>query len=199
MPSRGINQLPIRAPTMPTAMSPIKPNPPPSTIRPASQPATRPTKRITRRLSPVMCIVQPSGGLVRPTHRGNSLVRQLVSGALVPSPLAILSAHTLESGCAAMSRLIVISGGQSGVDRAALDAAIARGVPYEGWCPSGGWAEDLPEAPGVLVRYPLLRETPRADPAERTELNVRDSDACLIVVDAGGIDASRGTALAEQL
>jgi hypothetical protein len=98
-----------------------------------------------------------------------------------------------------MSRLIVISGGQTGVDRAALDAAIARGVPYEGWCPSGGWAEDLPEAPGVLVRYPLLRETPRADPAERTELNVRDSDACLIVVDAGGIAASRGTALAEQL
>jgi len=98
-----------------------------------------------------------------------------------------------------MSRLIVISGGQSGVDRAALDAAIAGGVPYEGWCPRGGWAEDLPEPPGVLVRYPLLRATPLADPAERTELNVRDSDACLIVVNGAGTAVSHGTALAEKL
>jgi len=98
-----------------------------------------------------------------------------------------------------MSRLIVISGGQSGVDRAALDAAIAHGIPYGGWCPRCGWAEDLPEPPGIRARYPLLRETPLADPAERTEWNVRDSDACLIIVDADGIAASRGTALAQEL
>jgi hypothetical protein len=99
----------------------------------------------------------------------------------------------------AVSRLIVISGGQSGVDRAALDEAIAHGIPFGGWCPLGGWAEDLPNPPGVRSSYPLLRETPLADPAQRTEWNVRDSDACLIVVDAGGTRASPGTALAEQL
>jgi Circularly permutated YpsA SLOG family len=98
-----------------------------------------------------------------------------------------------------MSSFIVISGGQSGVDRAALDAAVACGIPYSGWCPRGGWAEDLPEPPGIRARYPLLRETPLADPAERTEWNVRDSDACLIIVDTDGIAASRGTALAQEL
>ncbi len=98
-----------------------------------------------------------------------------------------------------MPQLIIISGGQSGVDRAALDVAIARGIPYGGWCPKGGWAEDMPEPPGLLARYPHLRETPSADPAERTAWNVRDSDACLILVDAGGVAVSGGTALAETL
>jgi len=75
----------------------------------------------------------------------------------------------------------LISGGQSGVDRAALDFAIARGIPYGGWCPRGGWAEDQPEPPGLLAAYPCLRETPSANPAERTRWNVRDSDATLIL------------------
>jgi hypothetical protein len=75
----------------------------------------------------------------------------------------------------------VVSGGQSGVDRAALDAAIACGLPYGGWCPSGGWAEDLPEAPGLLRRYPQLRATSVVDPAVRTRWNVRDSDATLVL------------------
>jgi hypothetical protein len=69
----------------------------------------------------------------------------------------------------------IVSGGQSGVDRAALDVAIARGIPYGGWCPKGGWAEDMPAPPGLLAHYPHLRETPSADPAERTAWNVRDS------------------------
>ena len=68
-----------------------------------------------------------------------------------------------------------------------------------GWCPHGGWAEDFPAPPGLLARYPKLKETPLADPAQRTEWNVRDADACLIIVDAGGIDVSRGTALAREL
>jgi Circularly permutated YpsA SLOG family len=92
----------------------------------------------------------------------------------------------------------LLSGGQSGVDRAALDVALARGVAYGGWCPKGGWAEDFPEPPGVLAKYPQLAETPLADPAQRTEWNVRDADACLIVVDAGGLAVSRGTALARN-
>jgi len=94
---------------------------------------------------------------------------------------------------------MIISGGQTGVDRAALDEAIARGVPYGGWCPKGGWAEDMTEPSGLLASYPHLRETPSADPAERTAWNVRDSDACLILVDAGGVAVSGGTALAETL
>lgn len=97
------------------------------------------------------------------------------------------------------ARLIIISGGQSGVDRAALDEAIARGIPYGGWFPKGGWAEDRPQPPGLLAAYPQLRETQSADPAERTEWNVRDSDACLILVDDGGVAVSGGTALAERL
>jgi len=95
--------------------------------------------------------------------------------------------------------MILISGGQSGVDRAALDVAIARGVDYAGWCPRGGWAEDFPAPPGLLANYPKLKETPRADPAQRTDWNVRDADACLIIVDAGGIDISGGTTLAREI
>ena len=52
------------------------------------------------------------------------------------------------------------SGGQTGVDRAALDAAVLTGRPYEGWCPKGGWAEDFLRPPGLLTIYPCLMETP---------------------------------------
>jgi hypothetical protein len=93
----------------------------------------------------------------------------------------------------------LLSGGQSGVDRAVLDVAVERGIGYGGWCPKGGWAEDFPKPPGLLAKYPMLQETPLADPAQRTEWNVRDADACVIVVDAGGLDVSAGTALAQQL
>jgi hypothetical protein len=93
----------------------------------------------------------------------------------------------------------LLSGGQSGVDRAALDVAVARGIDYGGWCPQGGWAEDFPQPPGLLAKYPRLKETPLADPAQRTEWNVRDAHACLIIVDAGGVEVSAGTALAREL
>jgi Circularly permutated YpsA SLOG family len=89
----------------------------------------------------------------------------------------------------------VISGGQSGVDRAALDSAIELGLPYGGWCPHGGWAEDLNEPPGLLALYPHLRATPALDPAQRTRWNVRDSDATLILVPGGRAQAGSGTAL----
>jgi hypothetical protein len=87
----------------------------------------------------------------------------------------------------------IVSGGQTGVDRAALDVAIALGIPYGGWCPRGGWAEDLPEPPGLLSTYPGLAETPAADPEQRTRWNVRDSDATVIVTSVGVVSA--GTAL----
>jgi hypothetical protein len=70
----------------------------------------------------------------------------------------------------------IVSGGQTGVDRAALDVAIALGIPHGGWCPCGRLAEDGP----IPARY-QLRETEPPDYAVRTEANVRDSDATLIV------------------
>jgi hypothetical protein len=69
----------------------------------------------------------------------------------------------------------IISGGQTGADRAALDWAILHRIPHGGWCPKGRLAEDGP-IPG---RY-RLRETPAADYATRTEWNVRDADATVI-------------------
>jgi hypothetical protein len=90
----------------------------------------------------------------------------------------------------------IVSGGQSGVDRAALDAAIEAGIAYEGWCPKGGWAEDMPEPPGVLARYPHLRETPEVSPGQRTTWNVRDSGAVMVLVGRGGLAVSNGTSLA---
>jgi Circularly permutated YpsA SLOG family len=74
------------------------------------------------------------------------------------------------------------SGGQTGVDRAALDAAVLTGRPYEGWCPKGGWAEDFLHPPGLLTKYPNLMETPSKSPEQRTERNVRDSAATVVFV-----------------
>lgn len=73
----------------------------------------------------------------------------------------------------------VVSGGQTGADRAALDWALRHGVEYGGWCPRGGIAED---GPGLLGVYPALQETPTEDPDVRTAWNVRDSDATLVLV-----------------
>ena len=70
----------------------------------------------------------------------------------------------------------VVSGGQTGVDRAALDAATAVGLASGGWCPRGRRAEDGP----IPSRYPL-RETPGAGYPERTAWNVRDSDATVVL------------------
>jgi hypothetical protein len=70
----------------------------------------------------------------------------------------------------------IVSGGQTGVDRGALDAALALGLPCGGWCPRGRLAEDGPIDP----RYPL-RETPSSRYPERTEWNVRASDGTLIL------------------
>ena len=92
--------------------------------------------------------------------------------------------------------LTIVSGGQTGVDRAALDVAIERGIAYRGWCPKGGWAEDQPSPPGVLALYAELRETPDADPRQRTEWNVRDSDRLMVLVGRAGLPVSKGTAFA---
>jgi len=81
----------------------------------------------------------------------------------------------------------ILSGGQTGVDRAALDVGLALNIPVGGWCPQGRRAEDdiIPD------RYPLV-ETPEADYDTRTRRNVEDADGTLIL-NRGALDG--GTAL----
>ncbi len=70
----------------------------------------------------------------------------------------------------------IISGGQTGADRAALDFAIDNGIPYGGWLPKGRKTED-----GRLSETYHLQEMPTEDYAKRTEMNVLDSDGTVIV------------------
>ena len=70
------------------------------------------------------------------------------------------------------------SGGQTGVDRAALDTARKYGIEICGWCPKGGWAEDYSSPPGLLAEYPELKETPSAGTSQRTRWKRRGS--CLM-------------------
>jgi hypothetical protein len=69
----------------------------------------------------------------------------------------------------------IISGGQTGADRAALDWAIKNGIPHGGWCPRGRKAED-----GVIDAKYQLQQTPSSNYLERTKWNVRDSDGTVI-------------------
>lgn len=71
--------------------------------------------------------------------------------------------------------IIIISGGQTGADRAALDFAIKHEIPHGGWCPNGRKALD-----GPLEEKYKLKETPSEEYLERTEWNVRDSDATVV-------------------
>ena len=70
----------------------------------------------------------------------------------------------------------LISGGQTGVDRGALDAALELAIPHGGWCPRGRLAEDGP----IPDQY-QLRESHSPEYPVRTEQNVLDSDATLIL------------------
>jgi hypothetical protein len=85
----------------------------------------------------------------------------------------------------------IVSGGQTGVDRAALDTAIELGIPHGGWCPRGRLAED-----GRIPPRYRLRQTASPDYKVRTERNVLDSDATLIVTRG---EPSGGTELTRRL
>ncbi|NDV25045.1 molybdenum cofactor carrier [Desulfovibrio sp. JC010] len=87
--------------------------------------------------------------------------------------------------------MTIVSGGQTGVDRGALDAAIELGIPHRGWCPKGRKAEDGP----IPARY-NMRETIGWQYWIRTEKNVLDSDGTLIFP---GEKESKGTALTVRL
>ncbi len=85
----------------------------------------------------------------------------------------------------------IVSGGQTGVDRGALNAAIELGIEHGGWCPQGRLAED-----GVIPAQYALTETDSADYPARTEQNVVDSDGTLIL-HRGRL--SGGTSLTQQM
>lgn len=95
-----------------------------------------------------------------------------------------------------MKNLItIISGGQTGVDQAALKAAFEQGFQIGGWCPPGRICEngEIPE------EYPLIESlldrssnAPLIKHSQRTELNVRDSDATLVLLPAG-LEHDQGT------
>lgn len=73
----------------------------------------------------------------------------------------------------------IISGGQTGADRAALDWAIENQVLHGGYCPKGRLAEDGP----IPTSYAMV-ETKTDKYPERTKLNVESSNATLVIVDA---------------
>jgi Circularly permutated YpsA SLOG family len=85
------------------------------------------------------------------------------------------------------AQIKIVSGGQTGVDRAALDFAIQNSFAHGGWCPRGRLAED-----GIIQPIYQLRETASPEYEERTERNVLDSDATLVV--ARERELSSGTA-----
>lgn len=90
---------------------------------------------------------------------------------------------------------MIVSGGQTGVDRGALDAAIERGMQHGGWCPGGRRAED-----GVIPSRYALRENDSRRYAARTERNVRNSDGTLVLYEREAIGGTRLTMrLARQL
>ena len=70
----------------------------------------------------------------------------------------------------------ICSGGQTGVDRAALDVGLVLGIAIGGWCPKGGRSED-----GVIDKVYGLQETESSDYQPRTRKNIEDSDGTLIL------------------
>jgi hypothetical protein len=85
----------------------------------------------------------------------------------------------------------IISGGQTGVDRAALDVALELSLPCGGWCPRGRRAED-----GVIPAIYPLQETDSDEYAPRTARNVLDTDATLVITRG---EPTRGTALTVEI
>lgn len=120
--------------------------------------------------------------------RAHLVQRSLSLGAVIPQAMDCNVEGPLPVGR-------VISGCQTGVDRAALDWAIARRIPHGGWCPNGRRAED-----GTIPSRYAMRETASRGYAERTRRNVEDSAATLIL-NLGALDGGtrRTVELCERL
>ncbi|NNM60469.1 MAG: molybdenum cofactor carrier [Legionellales bacterium] len=87
----------------------------------------------------------------------------------------------------------IVSGGQTGVDRAALDVAVALGINHGGWCPRRRLCET-----GLIPSTYNLKETTTSTWDERTILNIRDSDATLVLLNKTPINVTDGTILTLQ-
>jgi hypothetical protein len=87
----------------------------------------------------------------------------------------------------------IISGGQTGADRAALDFAIETNIPHGGWIPKGRRTEE-----GPLADKYQLRERPDRSYAKRTEQNILDSDGTLII-SHGMLSRFSGSVLTRRL
>lgn len=107
-----------------------------------------------------------------PNQRVNERVEILADGTVVETVFP----RRLQTSLPDWLPNTVVSGGQTGVDRAALDWACNHRIPHGGWCPQGRRASDGP----LSAKY-QLRETESAGYRQRTKLNVKDSDATLIL------------------
>lgn len=87
----------------------------------------------------------------------------------------------------------IVSGGQTGVDQAALEVAIKLNIAHGGWCPKGRLAEN-----GVIPSKYSLTETESGDYSVRTKLNIRDSDGTLILLPNTTKKITDGTVLTIQ-
>ena len=132
-----------------------------------------------------------------------SIVISVISGALTlliiggafsqifMPPVVALEPQNQSQPQPSHPRLWLVTGGQTGVDRATLDTALSLFLPVRGWCPKGRLAED-----GMIPPVYPLQETTSTEYAVRTEWNVRDSDATLILA-YGPLEG--GTKLTEDL
>jgi hypothetical protein len=109
-------------------------------------------------------------------------------GVRFPSNLEPRTLNRALKGLSLPALTKVVSGGQTGVDRAALDAAAELGVRCGGWCPRGRRAEDG----SIPLGYPL-QETPSSGYVQRTQWNVRDSDGTLILTRGAPTGGTAGT------
>ena len=94
--------------------------------------------------------------------------------------------------CSPAKIAVIRSGGQTGADRGAIDAAREMGTPIAGWCPAGGLAEDYEPPLGLKKDYPEFIDTPSEGYVQRTGWNVRDAHATLIVI-PNGLETGSGT------
>ncbi len=134
--------------------------------RNCSKPRIEPPIRAAKRLRPMS---HPK----RPGSRHRSLA--VPSGD--PASVTGDAGHTAELPM--FLPQVIVSGGQTGVDRAALDIAMERGIPHGGWCPRGRLAED-----GQVPLHYGLQETDSSEYRVRTERNVIDSSATLVLYSA---------------
>lgn len=91
-------------------------------------------------------------------------------------PVTFTLVNDVETSLRQLQLAVIVSGGQTGVDRAALDVAMELGLRHGGWCPAGRKAED-----GVIPEQYDLKETPSTEYRERTRRNVSDSNATLVL------------------